>query len=110
MSTVIAEHTVRISNDGEVEFTCHGDNTADCHQYPDCGCESWEAVGHQHPFTPHDRCWMQDWFDNDGINPSSDVLDEFEYTPGMWGPIETSFCEEYVEWSFKAARAAGGQQ
>jgi hypothetical protein len=43
---------------------------------------------------------MQDWFDNDCVAPSSDVLNEADYTPGMSGPVETIFCHDYVEWEF----------
>jgi len=99
---VIAEHTVRITADGKVEMTCHGDSTAACHQYPDCECESGETDDHQHPFVAHDQCWMQYWFDNDDIDPSGDVLElqNCDYTPGMQGPIAITFCHEYIEWAF----------
>lgn len=105
MSTEV--HHVVINADGQIRFDCTATRDAECHQYPDCTCESWDRNDHQHPFVPHDRCWMQDWFDNDGINPSSDVLDDCDYTPGMSGPITTAFCQDYVEWEFVNPAASG---
>ncbi|EKT83069.1 hypothetical protein Mbo4_049 [Rhodococcus phage Mbo4] len=98
-------HEVKITGTPDapkIEFVCHGDSTAICHQYPDCDCETW-SEGHPHPMASHDRCWMQDWFDNDGTAPFSETLDECKYTVGMSGPIRTYFCEEYVEWEFAPA-------
>ena len=95
-------HEVKITGTPDaprIEFTCNADNVASCRHYPDCECESW-SEGHEHPSVIHDRCWMQDWFDNDGIAPSSDVLGDVEYTVGMSGPVETYFCQEYIEWEF----------
>lgn len=100
-------HTVTITHrDGEtlprIEFRCAGDRTAECHRYPDCGCESWgsDEDEHPHPFVEHGECWMQGWFDNDGIDPSTDLLAECDITPGMSGPIKAWFEGEYVEWEF----------
>jgi hypothetical protein len=97
-------HEVKITRtvDGpRINFTCNADPTADCRNYPDCECESWEQ-DHPHPSAPHDKCWMQDWFDNDGTDPQIDTLSDVEYTVGMKGPIWTSFQEDYIEWGFVA--------
>lgn len=94
-----AQHTVTITADSKIEFTCDGDSTSICHQYPDCDCESW-SEGHPHPMASHDRCWMQDWFDNGGTAPMDDTLDDCKYTAGMSGPIKTYFCQDYIEWEF----------
>ncbi|MGW4126386.1 hypothetical protein [Nocardia sp. NPDC004711] len=99
-------HTVTIKA-GEpwpsIEFTCHGDRDSECHSYPDCECESWTPGDHEHPFVPHDECWMQAWFANaaDGaVDPMPESLADCDITVGMSGPIETSFRGEYVEWEF----------
>ncbi|OZC55124.1 hypothetical protein CH289_07805 [Rhodococcus sp. RS1C4] len=101
---MIAGHTVRITEDG-LEFTCHCDRNADCHRYPDCECESWDAdheSEYGHPPAPHDECWMQAWFDNDCVCPNLDCIDDHkgEAEIGMSGPITAAFCEDYVEWEF----------
>jgi hypothetical protein len=99
-------HTVEItgtSDSPQIKFTCHGDRDAVCHQYPDCDCEFWNhdhAEEYGHPSVPHDRCWMQDWFDNDNTGPYSETLIDCDYVPGMAGPVEASFQEEYVTWEF----------
>ena len=108
-------HTVTITG-GEndtyprIEFVCAGDRTADCHRYPDCDCESWEwdEDDHPHPYVEHEKCWMQGWFDSDATDPSYDTLDECDITPGMSGPIATSFQGEYVEWGFAAPEVNRG--
>lgn len=99
-------HTVEITGNPDdaatwqIKFTCHGDSTAKCHQYPDCDCETWGSE-HDHPFAPHEKCWMQDWFDNDGIDPSTDNLADCDYRAGMFGPITTSsYVPDYIEWHF----------
>lgn len=95
----------------EIKFVCHGDSTAQCHQYPgdDCTCETWTDDGggadqYGHKFIPHDECWMKDWFDNDGTDPSAEdpiTLADCGYRPGMSGPIKTeSYVPDYVEWWF----------
>ncbi|MGW4126283.1 hypothetical protein [Nocardia sp. NPDC004711] len=100
-------HTVTITQDEgatcpRIEFVCAGDRTAACHRYPDCDCDSWESDDdeHPHPYVEHEKCWMQDWFDNHGTDPADDTLAECDITPGMSGPIKTSFCWDYVEWEF----------
>ena len=95
------QHHHTITDDLKIEFTCNGDRSSLCHQYPDCECETW-SEGHPHPMASHDRCWMQDWFDNDGTDPQTETLTDVEYTTGMSGPIWTSFQEDYVEWGFVA--------
>lgn len=101
-----ALHTVDIKGDEgipRIEFTCHGGRDALCHRYPDCECADWEE-DHWHPSIAHDKCWMQDWFDNDGIDPMPENLAECEYASGMSGPIKTYFYNDYVEWEFIPAK------
>lgn len=98
-------HTVRITGPAEhptLKFTCHGGRDAECHSYPACECPNWGS-DHEHPFVPHDECWMQSWFDNadnGGAEPMPEFFAECGIRPGMSGPIKTVFCQDYVEWSF----------
>ena len=87
-----------------VKFQCKGDDTAACHIYPDCSCESWDD-DHAHETAHHQECWMQAWFDNECHSYEGDDTDDW----GDWGipagmdrsgEVKVSFCEEYVEWEF----------
>lgn len=102
-------HTVEITGDPDdpatwrIKFTCHGDRDAECHSYPDCGCETWNRVDPCHLFVPHEKCWMQQFFDNaewGGIDPLPETFADCDITPGMSGPITTWFNGEYIEWHF----------
>ena len=94
-----------------IEFTCSGDETSECHQYPDCGCETWDADheairGPDHAAIPHERCWMQDWFDNEAAEPNAEriempFVEDLELKPGMSGPIRASFELDYIAWQFE---------
>jgi hypothetical protein len=113
-----AEHIVTVTAcydaDGteltpDVKFECRGNDTHKCHIYPDCACESWEE-GHEreHPYTHHQTCWMQGWFDAgahcyDGED-MDDLNGDYNLPAGMnrSGPITALFCEEYIEWEFAA--------
>lgn len=102
-------HTVTVTGEEDgprIQFTCHGDRDSECHIFPDCGCETWIRGEHEHPSVPHGLCWMQDWFDNDSIDPSAQdptALADCGYRPGMSGPITTHFNGEYIEWEFTEA-------
>ena len=98
-------HTVTVTiddpgYDARVEFHCAGDETAPCHQYPDCDCESWDD-DHEHPKVPHEKCWMFDWFDNDAIDYQGDDGDD-DGTPTIArsGPINAWFADYYVAWKW----------
>jgi len=65
-------------------FTCHGDDTAKCHHYPTCECESW-AADHEHPYVLHDKCWLQDWFDSLAVS-----YDHQDTNIDGFGPYEVS--------------------
>ena len=106
-----AVHTVTIMGDEDspkIEFTCHGGRDALCHRYPDCECADWEE-DHGHPSVVHDKCWMQYWFNNNGIDPQSDTLSECEYKVGMSGAIKTYFHGDYIEWEFMPAKPSEGE-
>lgn len=104
-------HTVEITGSTDspkIEFTCHGDRAAECHSYPDCKCETWHRHDPCHPFVAHDKCWMQPFFDNaawGAIDPLPETFADCDITPGMSGPITTSFNGEYIEWDFTAEEA-----
>lgn len=99
-------HTVDITGDEDsprIDFTCHGDRTAECHSYPDCKCETWIRGDHEHPFAPHDDCWMKSYFDNadqGGVDPMPEFLAEGDIAIGASGPINAYFNGEYIEWDF----------
>lgn len=86
-------------DDPEIVFTCSGTRESDCHNYPACDCEVWDDE-HQHPKVQHDECWMQNWFDNDATDPSTETLDLAEYTVGQSGPVTCSFEYDFVRWEF----------
>ena len=100
-------HTVEIAGtegDPAVKFTCHGDAESPCHRYPDCDCEEWpsDETAHIHPYTTHDECWMQPWFDNDCVSPASHAVIgcDLGYQVGMSGPVKTTFEGDFVGWEF----------
>lgn len=90
-------------------FTCLGDETSKCHQYPDCSCELWDD-DHEHPKASHADCWLVSWFENDGQGTSYVGNDTIEicrsccdgYCPpkSRKGFIKTVFNEEWVEWEW----------
>ncbi|MFI6215673.1 hypothetical protein ACIBCD_27085 [Nocardia brasiliensis] len=101
-------HFVAITGEADrpkIEFTCRGDRTAECHSYPDCECASWDTDHEEqygHPAVAHDQCWMQEWFQNEDTHPYWETLPDFDYRPGMSGPVTASFDSECVEWEFVA--------
>ena len=105
MSAIDSLHHVTFAADTDtLTFTCRGDDTAKCHNYPDCDCETW-SDDHQHPAVPRDRCWMQDWFDNNAASydgdDNIDCNDHGSCPPVSGsGPVETAFEDEYILWSW----------
>lgn len=100
-------HTVAITGDEanpKIQFTCHGDRASECHSYPDCTCDYYafgaEVDSEGHPYIVHTDCWLKSWFDSDGLDPCADSLAENELKPGMSGPIDVNFCDDYIEWEF----------
>lgn len=81
MSTRI--HYVKIV-DGVAAFKCQ-DPAAECHTYPACECESWNAehakeYGPGHEAVKHEKCWMQDWFDAPGVSYEGDEFTDMTDT------------------------------
>lgn len=108
--TVKAHYIDGVEMTPDVEFTCAGDSTAECHNYPDCDCEAWDdghedEYGEGHERKPHDECWMQDWFDNDEHcydGEDSDDMGDYGIPRNFnrSGPIKASFEMEYISWDF----------
>jgi len=103
MSAIDSLHHVTFAADTDtLTFTCRGDDTAKCHNYPDCDCGTW-SDDHQHPAVPRDRCWMQDWFDNLAVSYD----DEYDHNDDGYGPtvsgsglVQTTFEQDYILWSW----------
>jgi len=90
------------SQSGELTFTCRGDETSSCHQYPNCECESW-GDDHPHPNEPHQQCWAKNWFDNDGACYIGDDEDgNGKPTRSGRGYVTFSFDGDSVEWEWVA--------
>lgn len=108
MSANVTEHHVTFDADTDtLTFTCRGDDTAKCHNYPGCDCETW-SDDHQHPAVLHAACWMQDWFDADGVSYDGeddvDCGDHGSCPPvSHSGLVETAFEDEYILWSWADA-------
>lgn len=106
-------HFVTVTSNGEdrpstVKFECRGDSNSTCHTYPDCECEYWDDDhDKEHPPVKHDECWMQGWFDADGIcyeGPDSYDMNDNCVPNGMnrSGEIEANYeYDGYVAWDFK---------
>lgn len=75
-------------------FECRGDETAPCHQYPDCGCE---IAGCGHPSTPHAECMVKPWMDD---ACAQECFDLREPTPVRDGPITAWFDGDCYAWDY----------
>jgi hypothetical protein len=81
-------------------FTCHGDDTAKCHNYPACDCETWSDE-HEHPAVPQVQCWMQDWFDSLAVSYDGDQnISGFGPDVSGSGFVDTEFEDDYILWSW----------
>ncbi len=102
-----------------VAFTCSGDKTSPCHQYPACGCEVWaldihgDAAAAGHEDTPHARCWLAAWFDSGCAVYQGDDADEGtdDGVPVIdrEGLIATGFEDEYLTWEWAVDSDAAQQ-
>lgn len=110
MSGEQARHTLTVDATGEggpeFIFHCDGAPDSECHMYPDCGCESWVAGEHDHPFVSHEVCWMAAWFTNGAAvygGPDAEELEE-GHIPSTWprrkGAILVTFEENYLGWEW----------
>lgn len=86
----------------QIKFTCKGDRTSPCHQYPpaELEMERWGEAD-KHLFVPHDECWIQDWMTKCDCGEICGPDDE----PVRGGPepITITF-EECVQWEYADRR------
>lgn len=84
------------------EFTCTGDRTSPCHQYPPAGLgmETWGETDRD-LFVPHDECWIQAWMD-EGCSTECGPNGE----PVRSGPITVTWGGDCVEWKYAEKAAA----
>jgi hypothetical protein len=118
---------VERDSDGEVtsiRFVCSGDQSSPCHNYPDCGCETWSESAHftedengvltdepapGHEATPKPGCWIDPWFNETTTIPLDweDLYDghtDFTYDPDwlVSGPVSVTFEGDYMTWEYAA--------
>lgn len=97
-------------DEATIKFECRGGRDSQCHSYPDCECESWDSEHDKdHPFTKHDECWMQGWFESEAGHvyggADADDRDDSCVPRDMRrsGPITATYeYDGYVEWRFAA--------
>jgi hypothetical protein len=105
MSASDSLHHVTFDADTDtLTFTCRGEDTAKCHNYPGCECETW-SDDHEHPAVPQVQCWMQDWFDAGGVSydgeDNVDCGDHGSCPPASRSDlVKTAFEDEYILWSW----------
>lgn len=93
------------ANTQEAVFSCAGDRSSECHNYPD-DAESWMDEDRE-AFVPHDKCWMFDWFDNHAVEYTGDDVVEADDSYGNGVPatsrtglITAGFSGDYIEWDW----------
>ena len=108
-----ATHVVSYDADTyELTFTCTGDQSADCHNYPDG--EEWGPDTPRDRFKPQEECWLAPWFENDaveycgedaGLNPAPGYASNTTPTITRSGPVDVTYMQDCVEWSWKGDEA-----
>lgn len=96
-------HTHHAGEGIHTEFTCTGDRTSPCHQYPptELGMESWSAED-AHLFVPHDQCWVQPWMDD----ADCDTLCGPDGAHVRSGPITITWGGDCVRWEYAEGATA----
>lgn len=81
----------------DTKFTCAGDRTSPCHQYPpdDSDVETWGESA-RHLFVPHDECWMTAWMED----AECAVMCSPDGEPVRSGPINVTWNGDCVEWEY----------
>lgn len=94
-------HHIAHNHDGpfgiHVEFTCTGDRTSPCHQYPptELGMEAWGEADRD-LFVPHDECWLESWMNFAGCSTTCGP----DSGPVRSGPINATWGGDCVEWEY----------
>lgn len=78
-------------------FTCKGDRTSPCHQYPpdDSYMETW-SEGDRGTFVAHDDCWIESWMED----ADCAALCGPDSEPVRSGPIHVTWGGNCVEWEY----------
>ena len=78
-------------------FTCTGDRTSPCHQYPpsSVGMETWGEADRD-LFVPHDECWLTPWMED--ADCAELCCPDGE--PVRSGPINATWGGDCVEWEY----------
>ncbi|MBS6030901.1 MAG: hypothetical protein KH989_09450 [Kocuria rhizophila] len=85
------------------EFTCTGNRTSPCHQYPpeDAEMETWGEADRD-VFVAHDDCWMKSWMEDAGC--AETCCPEGE--PVRSGPITVTWNGDCMEWEYAKGATA----
>lgn len=118
MSEFKLPHYVRVepweySGDRDFPPTLHFDCPwlyGECHFYPSCDCETWDAHhykdhGPGHEKVWHEECWMKPWFTNDGHVYEGEDADDMHdncLPNGMdrSGEVRVDYEYDYLSWEF----------
>lgn len=81
----------------DTKFTCTGDRTSPCHQYPpdELEMERWGEAD-KHLFVPHDVCWLEQWM----TEADCAILCGPDGEPVRSGPINATWGGDCVEWEY----------
>lgn len=90
-------HTHDTGHGINTTFTCTGDRTSPCHQYPptELGMETW-SYEDKHLFVPHDECWVRFWMEDTDCAELCCPDGE----PVRSGPITITWNGDCVEWEY----------
>lgn len=78
-------------------FTCKGDRTSPCHQYPpaDSYMETW-GEDDRDTFVAHDECWVRFWMEDGDCAEKCGPGGEHVRS----GPIIATFNGDCAEWEY----------
>lgn len=81
----------------KTRFTCTGDRTSPCHQYPpdDAEMETW-GEDDRALFVPHDVCWLEQWM----TEADCAILCGPDGEPVHSGPINVTWNGDCVSWEY----------
>lgn len=87
-------HIHRTGEGIEAEFTCTGNHTSPCHQYPE-EAETWYEKDWPQPVA-YDACWVLPWMEENGC--AKFCAPEGESVRS--GPINVTWNGDCVEWEY----------